>query len=73
MFSALQEIPISLVERVPMYEQQKFKYQIYVDGHVAAMRYASMMVLGSVIFKVFYSLIDGWLTGVDNYSCASIS
>jgi hypothetical protein len=35
-----------------MYDQQKFKYQIYADGHVAAMRYTSMMVLGSVIFKV---------------------
>lgn len=35
-----------------MYKQQSYKYQIYVDGHVAAMRYASMMVLGSVILRV---------------------
>ncbi len=47
-----QTLSISEVEKVPMYEQQKFKYQIYADGHVAAMRYTSMMVLGSVILKV---------------------
>ena len=44
-----------------MYEQQKFKYQIYADGHVAAMRYTSMMVLGSVIFKVQYRAAVGVL------------
>lgn len=37
---------------VPMYEQARFKYHIYVDGHCAAMRYASMMPLGAVILKV---------------------
>jgi uncharacterized Zn finger protein (UPF0148 family) len=43
---------IPLVEKVPMYAQAKFKYHVYVDGHCAAMRYASMMPLGAVILKV---------------------
>lgn len=43
---------IQLVEKVPMYAQAKFKYHVYVDGHCAAMRYASMMPLGAVILKV---------------------
>ena len=30
----------------------RYKYQLYVDGHCAAMRYASMMCLGAVIMKV---------------------
>lgn len=37
---------IQLVDRVPMYAQVRYKYHIYVDGHCAAMRYASMMPLG---------------------------
>jgi hypothetical protein len=41
-----------LVDRVPMYKQMRYKYQIYVDGHCAAMRYASMMTLGALILKV---------------------
>ena len=41
-----------LVKKVPMYAQAKFKYHVYVDGHCAAMRYASMMPLGAVILKV---------------------
>lgn len=48
----LQELEIPTVEKIPMYEQMKYKYQIYVEGHCAAMRYASMMALGSVILKV---------------------
>jgi len=36
----------------PIYEQSKYKYLIYVDGHCAACRYAFMMRLGSVILKV---------------------
>ena len=56
-----QEQRVTKVPKVPMYEQQKFKYQIYADGHVAAMRYTSMMVLGSVIFKVQYRAAVGVL------------
>lgn len=46
------EMGFPLVKRVPMYMQARYKYQIYVDGHCAAMRYASMMPLGSVILRV---------------------
>jgi hypothetical protein len=46
------KLPVQLVERVPMYAQAKYKYQVYVDGHCAAMRYASMMPLGSMILRV---------------------
>ena len=38
----------------PIYEQSKYKYLIYVDGHCAACRYGFMMRLGSVIIKVIY-------------------
>ena len=43
---------IPRVPRVPMYEQSSFKYQLYVDGHCAAMRYLSMIPLGGVILRV---------------------
>jgi len=46
------ELGFGLVSRIPMYEQVKFKYHVYVDGHCAANRYASMMPLGVVILKV---------------------
>lgn len=36
----------------PIYEQSKFKYLVYVEGHCAACRYGFMMRLGSVILKV---------------------
>jgi Glycosyl transferase family 90 len=36
----------------PIYEQSKYKYLVYVDGHCAACRYDFMMRLGSVILKV---------------------
>ncbi|KAL7433649.1 hypothetical protein ACHAXH_007174 [Discostella pseudostelligera] len=36
----------------PIYEQSKYKYLIYADGHCAACRYGFMMRLGSVILKV---------------------
>jgi len=36
----------------PIYEQSRYKYLIYVDGHCAACRYGFMMRLGSVILKV---------------------
>ena len=37
---------------IPMYEQSRFKYILYVEGHCAANRYAFLMRLGSVILKV---------------------
>ena len=37
---------------VPIYEQMKYKYLIYVEGHSAACRYGFMMKTGSVILKV---------------------
>jgi len=46
------DFKFGLVPRIPMYEQVKYKYHIYVDGHCAANRYASMMPLGAVILKV---------------------
>lgn len=36
----------------PIYEQSKYKYLVYVDGHCAACRYGFMMRLGSVILRV---------------------
>ena len=47
----------------PIYEQSKFKYLVYVDGHCAACRYGFMMRLGSVILKVcvLTSLTRDWL------------
>ena len=43
---------LKLSGRIPMYEQAKYKYILYVEGHCAAARYASMMAFGSVIIKV---------------------
>ena len=43
---------LDLVPRVPQYAQTRFKYAIYVDGHCAAARYASLMSLGFCILKV---------------------
>lgn len=37
---------------VPIYEQSKYKYVVYVEGHCAACRYGFMMQLNSVILKV---------------------
>ncbi len=37
---------------VPIYEQAKYKYLLYVEGHCAACRYSFLMRLGSVILKV---------------------
>ena len=37
---------------VPIYEQSRYKYVIYAEGHCAACRYGFMMQLGSVILKV---------------------
>ena len=36
----------------PIYEQSRYKYLIYVDGHCAACRYGFIMRLGSAILKV---------------------
>ena len=47
------ELPTDLKRGyVPMYEQGLYKYILYVEGHCAANRYAFLMRLGSVIFKV---------------------
>ncbi|KAJ1450261.1 glycosyl transferase family 90-domain-containing protein [Pelagophyceae sp. CCMP2097] len=37
---------------VPIFQQSRYKYLIYVEGHCAACRYGFMMRLGSVILKV---------------------
>lgn len=37
---------------IPIYEQSKYKYVLYIEGHCAACRYGFMMQLGCVIFKV---------------------
>jgi hypothetical protein len=36
----------------PIYQQSRYKYLVYAEGHCAACRYAFMMRLGSVIIKV---------------------
>lgn len=41
----------------PIYQQSKFKYLIYIEGHCAACRYGFMMRLGSVIIKVASSCV----------------
>lgn len=48
------EFPFSAGKQhfTPIYEQSKYKYLVYIDGHCAACRYAFMMRLGSVILKV---------------------
>jgi len=51
-FMKARHFAFGTAERVPMYAQMRFKYHIYMDGHCAAMRYASMMPLGAVIIKV---------------------
>lgn len=45
-------LPFGLTPFVPLYEQARFKYLIYVEGHCAANRYANLMSLGCVILKV---------------------
>jgi len=47
-----EEIGIRKSDYIPMYEQGKFKYILYIEGHCAANRYSFLMRLGSVIFKV---------------------
>jgi hypothetical protein len=36
----------------PMYEQGRYKYIVYVEGHCAANRYAFLMRLGSVVIRI---------------------
>jgi hypothetical protein len=36
----------------PIYQQSRYKYLLYIEGHCAACRYGFMMCLGSVILKV---------------------
>ena len=36
----------------PIYEQSKYKFLVYIDGHCPACRYGFMMRLGAVILKV---------------------
>lgn len=44
--------PFGLAPFVPLSEQARFKYLVYVEGHCAANRYANLMSLGCVILKV---------------------
>ncbi|CAM9228787.1 unnamed protein product [Ectocarpus fasciculatus] len=58
----------------PIYQQSKFKYLVYVEGHCAACRYGFMMRLGSVILKVtsrcvadsmwYFPLLQPWVDHV---------
>ncbi|CAM9364725.1 unnamed protein product, partial [Phaeothamnion confervicola] len=41
----------------PIYQQSRYKYLIYAEGHCAACRYGFMMRLGSVIIKVESSCV----------------
>lgn len=45
-------LPFSLVEFMPLSEQQKFKYIVHIDGHVSAFRLSAMLKLNSVILMV---------------------
>lgn len=42
----------SKVAPIPLVEQARFKYVVYIDGHCAANRYGALMSMGSVILKV---------------------
>eukprot|EP00904_Undaria_pinnatifida_P007460 jgi/Undpi1/3844/HiC_scaffold_16.g07213.m1 len=58
----------------PIYQQSKFKYLVYAEGHCAACRYGFMMRLGSVILKVesrcvadsmwYFPLLEPWVDHV---------
>ena len=62
------------LNRLPIYEQSKFKYLLYIEGHCAACRYGFMMILGSVILKVeskcvadqiwYFPLLRPWIDHV---------
>lgn len=41
---------------IPIYDQSKYKYLLYIEGHCAANRYAFLMRLGSVILKVSFAV-----------------
>lgn len=71
-----EEIGIQKSDYIPMYEQGKFKYILYIEGHCAANRYSFLMRLGSVIFKVaskceaseiwYFPLLKPYEGGLDN-------
>lgn len=44
--------PFTKVAPVPLCEQARYKYVIYIDGHCAANRYGALMSMGCVILKV---------------------
>jgi len=47
-----ERLPFSLVEFMPLSEQQKFKYIVHIDGHVSAFRLSATLKLNSVILMV---------------------
>lgn len=49
-------LPFKKAAYVPIYEQARFKYLVYVQGHCAANRYAFLMSIGCVILKVTSSV-----------------
>lgn len=51
-FIRWKDLPFRKANKVPLYEQIKYKYVLYVDGHVAAARYSYLLKMGTVIFKV---------------------
>ena len=54
-------LPFSLVDYMPISQQQSYKYIVHIDGHVSAFRLSAMLKLNSVIlivaskWKMWYS------------------
>lgn len=48
----LDKSKFTLVNKIPMEEQSSYKYIVHVDGNVAAYRYLTSMLTGSLILKV---------------------
>lgn len=44
--------PFGRVAPIPLNQQARFKYVVYIDGHCAANRYGALCSMGSVILKV---------------------
>lgn len=75
-FTRRDVIGVPKADYIPMYEQGKFKYILYIDGHCAANRYSFLMRLGSVIFKVesicvpsemwYFPLLKPYVGNVEN-------
>lgn len=61
-FLELPKLGLSKAGFVPMYEQTKFKYILYIEGHCAAARYMFLMKMGFLILKVESSCVakDLW-------------